>query len=390
MQPGEVRLSIDCGSVGAVAVLSWPDGRWTPLLFDGVARLPAVVYVEQDRALVVGAAAWQRAASSPERFVPAPIRRLGDGRVTLGDGDVEVVDLVAAVLRRVGEEATAVAQQPIADVRLVVPAGWGPRRRTAMRQAAHRAGLGQPTLVEAPVAAAQHLLAAGTQLVVGSYVAVCDLGGGFEATVLRRTPTGFEVLSTLDAPDAGGLQVDEVLADELAGVAADQSGEPGSDQLTAGDRLALLTSARTATEALAHSAAVAVTRPAPRPAVVLNSTQLEALARPVLARAADTTREAIDAAGLAVAGLYAVGGSVYFDLPTGAFLRWAILPVLPIAATATVTAVLAARWRRIPPEGWHAWLNFPVSSVLLAAAGMLLIQVSMPAKVYPTGALLNS
>ncbi len=560
MQPGEVRLSIDCGSVGAVAVLSWPDGRWTPLLFDGVARLPAVVYVEQDRALVVGAAAWQRAASSPERFVPAPVRRLGDGRVTLGDGDVEVVDLVAAILRRVGGEATAVAQQPIADVRLVVPAGWGPRRRTAMRQAAHRAGLGQPTLVEAPVAAAQHLLAAGTQLVVGSYVAVCDLGGGFEATVLRRTPTGFEVLSTLDAPDAGGLQVDEVLADELAGVAADQSGEPGSDQLTAGDRLALLTSARTATEALAHSAAVAVTLPAPRPAVVLNSTQLEALARPVLARAADTTREAIDAAGirpdelaamyctggaatalavrvlgeqtgrspvvvdqpqlaavlgaagaaqpagaaadkappvpapplpplrraaallvpgvaslallghflasaqpsgarsrgfpgphfyvlanwgelamaatfalvaclaaatliastlpatdrtpqgaepaeptqqigtgllaataagLAVAGLYAVGGSVYFDLPTGAFLRWAILPILPIAATATVTAVLAARWRRIPPEGWHAWLNFPVGSVLCAAAGMLLIQVSMTAKVYPTGALLN-
>jgi hypothetical protein len=75
------------------------------------------------------------------------------------------------------------------DVHLVIPAAWGPRRRTAMRQAAHRAGLGQPTLVEAPIAAAQHLLATGTQMVVGAYLAVCDVGGGFEATVLRRSPT---------------------------------------------------------------------------------------------------------------------------------------------------------------------------------------------------------
>src|SRR6266487_68223 len=215
MQPGEVRLSIDCGSVGAVAVLSWPDGRWTPLLFDGVARLPAVVYIEQDRALVVGAAAWQRAASSPERFVPAPVRRLGDGRVTLGDGDVEVVDLVAAILRRAGGEATAVAQQPIADVRLVVPAGWGPRRRTLLRQAAHRAGLGQPTLIETPVAVAEHLLAGGTVIPVGGMVVVADFGAAFEASVLHRAESGFEVLATVDAPDAGGDHLDAALAEHL-------------------------------------------------------------------------------------------------------------------------------------------------------------------------------
>jgi molecular chaperone DnaK (HSP70) len=162
MRPGEVRLSIDCGSVSAVAVLSWPDGRWIPLLFDGVPQLPAGVYVEADGAFVLGAAALQRASACPERFVPAPIRRIREGRVVVGDRDVEVVDLVAAVLRRVGEEAVTVAAQAPGDVRLVVPAGWGPRRRTALRQAAHRAGLGQPTLVEAPVAAAEHLLASGT------------------------------------------------------------------------------------------------------------------------------------------------------------------------------------------------------------------------------------
>jgi hypothetical protein len=95
------------------------------------------------------------------------------------------------------------------------------------------------------------------------------------------------------------------------------------------------------------------------------------------------------AVGLAVAGLYAVGASVYFDLPTGAFLRWALLPILPIAAAAVVTAVLATRWGRVPPEGWHAWLNFPVASVLCAAVGMLLVQVAMTARAYPSHALAN-
>jgi hypothetical protein len=95
------------------------------------------------------------------------------------------------------------------------------------------------------------------------------------------------------------------------------------------------------------------------------------------------------ALGSAIGGLYAIGASVYFDLPNGPFLRWALLPVLPIAAAVTVTAVLATRWGRTPARGWHGWLNFPAGSVLCAAAGMLLVQVSMTARVYPSGALLN-
>ena len=559
MQPRGVRLSIDCGGVSAVAVLSWPDGRWMPLLFDGVPQLPAAVYVDHGGGVVTGAAAWQRAAGCPERFVPAPVRRLGEGRIGVGDGEVDAVDLVAAILRRVAAEATRVAERPVVEVRLVVPAGWGPRRRTLVRRAAHRAGLGQPSLVEAPVAAAQRMVAGGTTVLVGAYVLVCDFGGGFEASVLRRAPTGFEVLSTIDAPDAGGAGIDEVLADELVmlgGHRPEDEDGAAAPPLSDGDRVVLLASARTAKDTLTHTAAVAAALPAPRPAVVLHSARLETLGRPVLVRAAQATREAIDAAGigaqdlagvycvggaatplaaavlgeeaglspvvvdepqlaavlgaaqatgrpgtaadveppapplpplrralgllvpavaslalvthfvfsaersgrsrgfadpyayvlanwgelamaatfglvaalvgatliastlpppprgspagsgqasqqigtgllaavavgLAVAGLYAVGASVYFDLPTGAFLRWALLPILPVAAAATVTAVLASRWGRAPREGWHAWLNFPVTSVACAAVGMLLVQMSMTAKAYPTHALAN-
>src|ERR687890_37207 len=71
---------------------------------------------------------------------------------------------------------------------------WEPRRRTWLRQVAHAAGLGQPRLVDAPVAAATRLLASGVQVPVGGFLLIGDLGAGCEATVLRRGPTGCEVL----------------------------------------------------------------------------------------------------------------------------------------------------------------------------------------------------
>ena len=85
---------------------------------------------------------------------------------------------------------------------------------------ARGARLGQPTLVDAPVAAAEHVLSTGVQVPMGSFVVVRDFGGGFEVSVLRRGPSGFEVLSTLADPDARGPRVDEALAERLVVLAA--------------------------------------------------------------------------------------------------------------------------------------------------------------------------
>ena len=56
---------------------------------------------------------------------------------------------VAATLRQVAGEAQQAADEPIDDVRLVVPAGWGPRHRTWLRHAARTAALAASRLVEA-------------------------------------------------------------------------------------------------------------------------------------------------------------------------------------------------------------------------------------------------
>ncbi|MFK3980588.1 Hsp70 family protein [Micromonospora sp. NPDC050397] len=270
-------------------------------MFDGAVVLPSSVLVHPGGEVLTGQHAWQAAVEHPDRFLVAPLRS-GTQQVNVGGRDVEVMDLVAATLRRVAEEATRVAGSPADDVRLVVPAGWGPRRRTWMRHAAHRAGLGQPRLIEAPVAVAERLLATGTQLPVGSFIAVADIGAGSEVTVLRRGPAAFEVLSTLNDPDAGGFAIDQALVATLT--PGDSSPEPN------GSSLAMFASIRTAKEALSHHPAVTVPMPT-GPALIVNSPLLEQATRAIPDRIAQLTTEAMDAAEVPadrLTAVYCVGG----------------------------------------------------------------------------------
>ncbi len=533
MRSGETRLAIDWGAASTTAVLAWPDGTWQPLRFGAEPALSSAVFLSEDGSVVTGQPAWQAAVTRPERFIPAP-RRSIEQQLPMAGGAVEELYLVAATLRQVAEHARDVAGGEIADVRLVVPAGWGPRRRTWFRHAAHRAGLPQPRLVEAPVAVANHLLATGVQLPVGSYVVVCDVGAGAEVSVLRRGPAGFEVLSTLADPIAGGSAVDDALTGALTG--GDVSGS-----VSDGSWWALLASVRAAKHALAEHPAVTVPLP-DGPAVVVNGTLLEQATQPVAERIAHLTMEAIAAAdlqpadvtglylvggmaampavekaltegvgmaptilpdpalaaargaadagaagaeaetapvespvppvrravaiavpgfaslglvtqflltpewnggflhrwallnwgelamaavfalvaalaagtviasalaartsgepmspggqvgtgilasaslGVAVAGLYAVVGSVYIGQEVAPFLRWTLLPIAPVVVIAAAMAVVAARQWRTPHGGWSQLLAFPALSVVTAAVGMALIQYSLTAARWP-------
>ncbi|WP_032716989.1 Hsp70 family protein [Salinispora arenicola] len=298
----EVRLSIDCGGASTVAVLAWADGRASVLPFDGMPFLSSAVCVDSDGRVWTGQQAWQAAEAQPARLVPSP-RRPADDDLVVDNARVEAVELAAAPLRRAAAEAERVAGGPVRDVRLVVPAGWGPRRRTWMRQVAHRAGLTQPRLVEAPVAVAEHLASTGVRLPVGSFVAVCDVGAGVEVTVLRRTAASFEVLATLADPEAGGASVDSTLAAALTN---------GRDMAADGAALWVTTeSARVAKESLLSYPAVTVPL-AGQPPVIANRAMLDEAVRPVVRRVADLTQQTIAAAELSardLAGIYCIGGS---------------------------------------------------------------------------------
>ncbi|RAO30099.1 hypothetical protein ONO86_05652 [Micromonospora noduli] len=287
-----------------MAVLAWADGSASAVSFDGLPYLPSAVYVSPDGEVRTGQRAWQAAVEQPGRFIPSP-RRAVDGDVTVDSTAVEGLAVAAAPLRTVVAEAERAAGGPVRDVRLVVPAGWGPRRRTWMRQAAHRAGLAQPRLVEAPVAVAGYLLTTGLQLPVGAFIVVCDVGAGAEVTVLRRGPAGFEVLSTLADPAAGGTAVDSALIAALTG-GGDAPADGVGDWVTT-------QSVRAAKESLGAHPAVTVPLAGQAPVVATSAMLVEA-ALPVVRRVAELVQETVAAAELSasdLAGIYCVGGSAH-------------------------------------------------------------------------------
>ncbi len=343
--PG-LRLAVDCGAAWTSAALGWSGGRGRLVSFDGLARLPSGVLVGSDGSVVVGVAGGRPGAGDgSDSFVAAPIRHLADGPLSVpAGGTVEPVELVAAVLRRVLDEAAAAAGQWPAVVCLVVPAGWGPRRRTLLRQCAHRAGVGEVVLVATPVAVVRRLEATGLAVPVGSWVAVCDVGAGFAASVVAHTPDGLAVVSTVDAP-AGGDRADEVFAQRLLEVATVAAATP-VPALSDVDRLVLLRHARTAKEALASAASTVVALPAPLPPVVVGVDELAAVAGPVVGAAVAATRQAIEAAMVdpgACAGVFLVGGGGQSRAVVAGFEQ-GLADIAPVRVVAQpeVAAVLGA------------------------------------------------
>src|SRR5579859_3536484 len=121
------RLAIDFGTTNTAAAMTGPGaGAPTVLEIDNRKYLPSVVYRDNSGELITGKFAVSSAATYPERAERVPKRALVTSKtVFLGGTAVPVIDLVAAVLRRVYAEAvryqggTAPAQ-----VILTHPARW--------------------------------------------------------------------------------------------------------------------------------------------------------------------------------------------------------------------------------------------------------------------------
>jgi hypothetical protein len=159
MSPAGFTLGIDFGTSNTVAMLRWPDGRIKPLLFDGSPLLPSAVFAAADGRLIVGRDALHHARFAPASLEPNPKRRIDEDWVLLGEREVEVTDLVTAVLRYVYQEAVRVTGGTVPAVALAHPAGWGPVRRLVLADAARAAGLGEPTFIPEPAAAAHYFTA---------------------------------------------------------------------------------------------------------------------------------------------------------------------------------------------------------------------------------------
>jgi hypothetical protein len=203
----------------------------------------------------------------------------------------------------------------------------------------------------------------------GVQVDLCDrqVGRSDGSTAAQTPPPVRQVIGLL----VPGLAALALLAHALTSATVDRTARLGLNyfqvnwgELAVAGTLALLTC--TCAAALI-SAALPVDR--------LDTALRGAAAEVVAARRFGVGLLAATGAGLAVACLFAVLGSVTLGLPSGPFLRWAVLPALPAAACVVAAGLLV--WFRGSGGGWHTWFRCPPASAAAAATGLMLIQYAV-------------
>ncbi|MEV0732137.1 Hsp70 family protein [Polymorphospora sp. NPDC050346] len=313
-------LGVDFGTSNTVAMVRGPDGRARPLLFDGSPLQPSCVYLDPEGRMLVGRDAERSARIDPSRYEPNPKRRVDDGVVLLGDQELPLPQVIAAVLRRIAAEAQRQLGGSCDELRMTHPAQWGERRRAVLVDSARAAGLPAPRLIAEPVAAASYYTAVlGTAVPVGRALGIYDLGGGtFDATVVRRSPAGFEVLAEQGLGELGGLDFDQALVEHLGrGYSTDHT-MMWNSVISPGDtgqrrqRTLLYDDVRGAKEMLSRTTSADIHLPALDISAHVTREEFEALIRPALMRTVTCLAQTITAARLRPAdlvGIFLVGGS---------------------------------------------------------------------------------
>ncbi|GAA4467570.1 Hsp70 family protein [Phytohabitans houttuyneae] len=381
---GSVRLAVDLGTTHTVAVVRRGGQEPRALLFDGTPLLSSGVFVDATGGLHTGRDGTRLGGASPERFEPYPKRRVDEGTVLLGEHEVPVEQLLAASLRRVADEARTAGVAPDGATVLTCPADWGQPRRNVLRAAAWRAGLGQVTLLDEPIAAATYCMQVlGQQVPPGGCLGVFDFGGGtFDVAVVRREPAGLRVLATGGLDDLGGLDVDSALVAHLGQLVAVRDpqlwrrlSEPADGEQRR-ERQAFWSEVRAAKEMLSRASTAPVHVPGRADPMHLTRDELERVGGPLVARAVDETRRVLQRAGVEpghLSGLLLVGGSSRMPLVASRLhARLGVAPSvpeqpeLPVAYGALVHVMAAAPVTATGTAGGPA---FPVSGPFGSPAG---------------------
>jgi YVTN family beta-propeller protein len=365
-------------------------------LGDGAVLAPAVVYARGDGRLVTGAAAARRAVSHPDRFAREIKRNLANPTpVMLGGAPYAVKDLLGALLQDVLVRVTDRRGGKPEVVALTHPASWGPFRRELFADVARSAGLTEPLYTTEPEAAAAHY-ASTRPLREGEVLAVYDLGGGtFDATVLRRTARGFEIVGTPEGIERlGGADFDDAIfahVNYLAGGALD--GLDLSDPKTVVALAQLRQDCTLAKEALSVDleATIPVFLPNGHFEVTLTRSELEGMIRAPIESTIGTLDRVLRAARVdrtTLAAVLLVGGSsripLVAQMVSEAFGRPTVVGAHPKHAVALGAALLAEARRKQVPARMLAGTD------LGRAAGGSAVGDNRPAAWVPPAAALGS
>jgi YVTN family beta-propeller protein len=360
--PASYSLAIDMGTSFVAAAVADDRGLEMFSLGDGSVVEPAAVYVRDDSRVLTGEAAARRAVSHPERFAREIKRNLANPTpIMLGGAPYAVSDLLGAQLEDVLDRVTERQGAKPEVVALTHPANWGPFRRELFTDVARSAGLTDPLYTTEPEAAAAHD-ASTRPLGEGDVLAVYDLGGGtFDATVLRRTAQGFEIVGTPEGIERlGGADFDEAIFAHVNYLAGGALGELDlSDSRTVVALARLRQDCTLAKEALSvdAEATIPVFLPNRHFEVTLTRAELEGMIRAPIESTIGTLDRVLRAAQVdrtMLAAVLLVGGSsripLVAQMVSEAFGRPTVVGAHPKHAVALGAALLAeARRTNAPP-----------------------------------------
>jgi len=319
-------VAVDYGTLNTVAVLRRPDGQVRPLLFDGSPLLPSAVCLGPDGRLLVGRDAENAARLDPAALVLDPRSHIDAGTMAVGRASFPVAEVIAATLTRVAREAIQHAGGVLPRLALTHPAAWDERRQATLTEAGFRSGLGVATLVPRPVAAASYHTASSGDIGLGRCLLVYDLGAGsFEASLLRRSADGYDILAAKALDDFGGLDLDSLLIETIERAMAPSPPEAWRRLVaptTAAERrqfTQLCADVRSAKEALSRQLAVGLHIPLVEQDVRIGREEFESAAEPRLARTVGLAADLLTATGTPteqVGEVLLLGGSSRIPLVT--------------------------------------------------------------------------
>ncbi|NMO49701.1 Hsp70 family protein [Actinoplanes sp. TBRC 11911] len=348
-------LGIDMGTTFTAAA-TWRDGHAEIVpLGSRSAAIPSVVLLREDETFLTGEAANRRGLTEPHRVAREFKRRVGDTTPILVGGVPQSAEaLMSRLLRAVADQVIDREGGPPPVTCVSHPANWGAYKIDLLRQAVRMADLEGSVIYTTEPEAAAVSYAQQQRIEPGAVVAVYDLGGGtFDAAVLRKTATGFDILGRPEGIERlGGIDFDAAVFHHVRSALAGQLKELDED-----DPGAIAAVARLREECVqakeALSADTDTTIPVLLPNLVtevrLTRSELEAMVRPALYGSVEALKRAIRSAGTAPDELHSVllvGGSsrmpIVAQMVTSEFGRPVAVDAHPKHAVALGGAWLAS------------------------------------------------
>lgn len=192
---------------------------------DDEVETASLILLSERGHVIVGPNRARAALEDPDRVVERIKRHMGDVEYKrLFDGRPITPEFLSGLILKKLKQDAEKRVGPIGNAVITVPYYFNDARRKATEDAGRIAGLNVIDIMNEPTAATltyawQHgeLGAVGKGAQRPHKVVVYDLGGGtFDVTVVRYTPTHFQVLATDGDVQLGGVDWNDRLADYVA------------------------------------------------------------------------------------------------------------------------------------------------------------------------------